>query len=116
MRVLQARQGLWARRPVRWTVAFVAGAFWWWAVLRLVLQPGQAGPVEGAVAGWSLSLVPLHSAVRSKAAPVRGPRTPHRLRVPPQSRSLRMPRPRTRSLPGHRHSAVGAEDLAGRER
>lgn len=37
---------------------------WWWAVLRLVLDPGQTGVVEGAVAagGWGLSLLPVHAA------------------------------------------------------
>ncbi|MFI8768058.1 hypothetical protein ACIGN6_24535 [Streptomyces sp. NPDC053792] len=41
-----------------------AGALWWWAVLRLLLLPGEAGPVEGAVAagGWGLSLLPVHVA------------------------------------------------------
>ncbi|MFF9914570.1 hypothetical protein [Streptomyces sp. NPDC013457] len=40
----------------------VAGGLWWWAVLRLVLVPDQAGLVEGAVAagGWGLSLLPVH--------------------------------------------------------
>ncbi|MYT29437.1 MULTISPECIES: hypothetical protein [unclassified Streptomyces] len=48
--------------PGRWiSAAFVAG-LWWWAVCRLVLWPGSAGPVEGAVAaaGWGLSLLPVH--------------------------------------------------------
>ncbi|MGW0547990.1 hypothetical protein [Streptomyces altiplanensis] len=38
------------------------GAVWWWAVLRLVLLPEQAGVVEGVVAagGWGLSLLPVH--------------------------------------------------------
>ncbi|MEV7084294.1 hypothetical protein AB0O07_00065 [Streptomyces sp. NPDC093085] len=40
------------------------GGLWWWAVLRLLLVPGQAGVVEGAVAagGWGLSLLPVHAA------------------------------------------------------
>nr|WP_239112637.1 hypothetical protein [Streptomyces anulatus] len=42
----------------------VLGGLWWWAVLRLVLRPEQAGLVEGAVAagGWGLSLLPVHAA------------------------------------------------------
>ncbi|MFJ1595263.1 hypothetical protein ACIOD0_34245 [Kitasatospora albolonga] len=48
----------------RWVPALVLGGVWWWAVLRLVLQPEQAGAVEGAVAagGWGLSLLPVHVA------------------------------------------------------
>ncbi|MFD3741841.1 hypothetical protein [Streptomyces sp. ISL-111] len=48
----------------RWVPALVLGGLWWWAVLRLVLQPEQAGVVEGAVAagGWGLSLLPVHVA------------------------------------------------------
>ncbi len=44
--------------------ALVLGGLWWWAVLRLVLRPEQAGLVEGAVAagGWGLSLLPVHVA------------------------------------------------------
>ncbi|MEV3898210.1 hypothetical protein [Streptomyces anulatus] len=45
--------------------ALVLGGLWWWAVLRLVLHPEQAGLVEGAVAagGWGLSLLPVHVAL-----------------------------------------------------
>ncbi|MFD6478794.1 hypothetical protein ACFWEH_35365 [Streptomyces anulatus] len=48
----------------RWVPALVLGGLWWWAVLRLVLHPEQAGLVEGAVAagGWGLSLLPVHVA------------------------------------------------------
>lgn len=48
----------------RWMPALVLGGVWWWAVLRLVLEPAHAGPVEGAVAagGWGLSLLPVHVA------------------------------------------------------
>ncbi|MFD3971030.1 hypothetical protein [Streptomyces cyaneofuscatus] len=48
----------------RWIPALILGGLWWWAVLRLVLQPEQAGAVEGAVAagGWGLSLLPVHVA------------------------------------------------------
>lgn len=33
----------------RW-VPLVLGGMWWWAVLRLALEPEHAGLVEGAVA------------------------------------------------------------------
>ncbi|MFH8338006.1 hypothetical protein [Streptomyces sp. AM6-12] len=58
-------------RPVRWAVALVCGAVWWWAVLRLALGQG-AGVLEGAVAagGWGLSVLPVHCAPRGKAAGV----------------------------------------------
>ncbi|MGC5345420.1 hypothetical protein ACPXCE_24375 [Streptomyces sp. DT24] len=44
--------------------ALVLAGLWWWAVLRLVLEPGHSGLVEGAVAagGWGLSLLPVHVA------------------------------------------------------
>ncbi|MER0429392.1 hypothetical protein [Streptomyces microflavus] len=70
----------------RWVPALVLGGLWWWAVLRLALQPEQAGAVEGAVAagGWGLSLLPVHVAsmvsagrasevVRSSEAGLEGP-------------------------------------------
>ncbi|MFF4171767.1 hypothetical protein [Streptomyces sp. NPDC001744] len=43
-------------------VGLVAGGLWWWAVLRVLLVPEAAGPVEGVVAagGWGLSLLPVH--------------------------------------------------------
>ncbi|MGW3626849.1 hypothetical protein [Streptomyces sp. NPDC000880] len=46
-------------------LGLVAGGLWWWAMLRLVLVPHQAGLVEGAVAagGWGLSLLPVHVTV-----------------------------------------------------
>ncbi|WP_405858149.1 hypothetical protein OG361_29060 [Streptomyces sp. NBC_00090] len=49
-------------------IGLVAGGLWWWAVLRLLLVPGEAGPVEGAVAagGWGLSLLPVHVAASSR--------------------------------------------------
>ncbi|MFD3567775.1 hypothetical protein [Streptomyces sp. NPDC058667] len=60
------------RRVAQATLALVAiglaaGGLWWWAVLRLVLVPGEAGPVEGVVAagGWGLSLLPVHVAASS---------------------------------------------------
>ncbi|MEU8710279.1 hypothetical protein [Streptomyces sp. NPDC048565] len=56
----------------RWVPALVLGGVWWWAVLRLFLEPRHAGLVEGAVAagGWGLSLLPVHvaSTVRPERA------------------------------------------------
>ncbi|MCX5386070.1 hypothetical protein [Streptomyces sp. NBC_00083] len=47
---------------VRWVPALAVAALWWWAVLRLLLIPGQTGFVEGAMVagGWGLSLLPVH--------------------------------------------------------
>ncbi|MEU0137309.1 hypothetical protein ABZ172_25255 [Streptomyces sp. NPDC006296] len=44
--------------------ALVLGGLWWWAVLRLLVEPEHTGLVEGAVAagGWGLSLLPVHVA------------------------------------------------------
>ncbi|MGW8888810.1 hypothetical protein [Streptomyces sp. NPDC055749] len=52
----------------RWVPALVLGALWWWAVLRLVLEPEHAGVIEGAVAagGWGLSLLPVHVAASAR--------------------------------------------------
>ncbi|MFF1833123.1 hypothetical protein ACFVXE_02710 [Streptomyces sp. NPDC058231] len=54
----------------RWAPALVLGGVWWWAVLRLVLQPEHAGLVEGAVmaGGWGLSLLPVHVAAAARPA------------------------------------------------
>lgn len=54
----------------RWVPALVLGGVWWWAVLRLVLEPAHAGLVEGAVAagGWGLSLLPVHVAATAGQA------------------------------------------------
>ncbi|RSS81440.1 hypothetical protein [Streptomyces sp. WAC06614] len=51
-------------------VGLAIGVLWWWAVLRLALQPRGAGPLEGAVAmgGWGLSLLPVHCARVSRRA------------------------------------------------
>ncbi|MFZ3473325.1 hypothetical protein ACODT3_09625 [Streptomyces sp. 4.24] len=50
------------RIPAGPALAIAVGLLWWWAVLRLVLAPADAGPVEGAVAvgGWGLGLLPVH--------------------------------------------------------
>ncbi|MDQ0793607.1 hypothetical protein [Streptomyces sp. B1I3] len=57
----------------RWVPALVLGGAWWWAVLRMLLEPEHAGLVEGAVAagGWGLSLLPVHvvAAVRPAGEP-----------------------------------------------
>ncbi|MEU5627932.1 hypothetical protein ACIPH4_39670 [Streptomyces tendae] len=56
-------------RTARRAAALVLGALWWWAVLRLALEPG-AGVLEGAVAvgGWGLSVLPVHCVPRRRAA------------------------------------------------
>lgn len=58
----------------RWVAALVLGGVWWWAVLRLVLEPAHAGLVEGAVAagGWGLSLLPVHVAATAGQAGASG--------------------------------------------
>ncbi|MGW0122606.1 hypothetical protein [Streptomyces sp. NPDC003327] len=68
-------------------VGLAAGGLWWWAVLRLLLAPGEAGTVEGAVAagGWGLSLLPVHVAASTGRS---GGRRPARL-----TRALRRLRP-----------------------
>ncbi|MBZ6092639.1 hypothetical protein KVH02_30640 [Streptomyces olivaceus] len=55
-------------RAARRAVALGLGGLWWWAVLRLALEPG-AGVIEGAVAvgGWGLSVLPVHCAPRRRA-------------------------------------------------
>ncbi|RPK41800.1 hypothetical protein EES39_21375 [Streptomyces sp. ADI92-24] len=52
----------------RWVPALVLGGVWWWAVLRLVLEPAHTGVIEGAVAagGWGLSLLPVHVAATAR--------------------------------------------------
>ncbi|MEV7526051.1 hypothetical protein [Streptomyces sp. NPDC091371] len=61
------------RIPV--ALALAVGVLWWWAVLRLVLEPAQAGPVEGAVAvgGWGLGLLPVHCVPRPARRARRAP-------------------------------------------
>ncbi|MFE9557405.1 hypothetical protein ACFYOD_28440 [Streptomyces sp. NPDC006703] len=71
---------------VRWMPALVVAALWWWAVLRLVLVPGQTGFVEGAMVagGWGLSLLPVHvasvSTVRTRATGAKATRASIRRR------------------------------------
>ncbi|AXL91316.1 hypothetical protein C4J65_25690 [Streptomyces sp. CB09001] len=52
----------------RRAAALGLGVLWWWAVLRLALEPG-AGVLEGAVAvgGWGLSVLPVHCVPRRRA-------------------------------------------------
>ncbi|MEU1124781.1 hypothetical protein ABZ371_14715 [Streptomyces sp. NPDC005899] len=57
-----------------WMPACALGCgVWWWAVLRVLLEPEHAGLVEGAVVagGWGLSLLPVHvtAGVRTGSAP-----------------------------------------------
>ncbi|MET9594056.1 hypothetical protein ABZY45_24485 [Streptomyces sp. NPDC006516] len=51
--------------------ALVLGGLWWWAVMRLLLEPEHAGVIEGAVAagGWGLSLLPVHVTAAARAEP-----------------------------------------------
>ncbi|MEU6120898.1 hypothetical protein [Streptomyces sp. NPDC047123] len=60
-------------RVLRWAPALVFGALWWWGVLRLAFAP-DAGVLEGAVAagGWGLSVLPVHSVSKARAAGVAG--------------------------------------------
>ncbi|MFJ6075080.1 hypothetical protein ACIQFU_30365 [Streptomyces sp. NPDC093065] len=57
-----------AARTARRTAALGLCALWWWAVLRLALEPA-AGVLEGAVAvgGWGLSVLPVHCVPRRAA-------------------------------------------------
>ncbi|MER7699006.1 MULTISPECIES: hypothetical protein [unclassified Streptomyces] len=97
----------------RWMPALVLGGLWWWAVLRLLLRPEQAGLVEGAVAagGWGLSLLPVH--VASVVVPPRprdssgpyGSRRP----VPPSRPAGLRARRRTARAWRRRRSAGGSD-------
>ncbi|RDG38250.1 hypothetical protein [Streptomyces corynorhini] len=62
----------------RWALlpALASAGLWWWAVLRLALEPEHTGLVEGAVAagGWGLSLLPIHVAASRRPAGVRAER------------------------------------------
>lgn len=56
-------------RRIRVVPALALGGVWWWAVLRLALEPEQSGVVEGAVVagGWGLSLLPVHAVSQAAA-------------------------------------------------
>lgn len=112
------------REPARWEVAvrrlliplaLAVGVLWWWAVLRLALVPEDSGTVEGAVAvgGWGLGLLPVHCTSRLPVRRARGP--PGLLGLPGRLRGRKGLRGPLRGLPGHRHSAVRAQDLARHE-
>ncbi|MEV8569196.1 hypothetical protein AB0436_27045 [Streptomyces sp. NPDC051322] len=60
------------RRIAGLLVSVLVTGVWWWTVLRLVVAPGDSGPLESAVAvgGWGLSLLPIHVV----AVPARAPR------------------------------------------
>lgn len=133
--------GVW--RTARWIPAVAFGALWWWGLLRLAFSP-DAGAFEGAVAagGWGLSLLPVHTVPKSRAAGAVGSLRPGgtsagATRPPGASagaagaggapvegargagllRGRRGPRgPGAGGSPGHGDAAVRAEDLARRER
>lgn len=111
MHVLRLFHELWARRPLRWAIAFVAGVVWWWALLRLIVQPAQAGSFEGLVVagGWGLSIVPLHT-VRWPRGSSSAARTGVREGEDPVAGEPqgRVPGPRSQSLPGHDDAPVRA--------
>ncbi|MFD6416705.1 hypothetical protein [Streptomyces sp. NPDC060194] len=50
-------------------IAVGAGVAWWWAVARLLLDPADAGALEGTVVvgGWGLSLLPVHCVGKARA-------------------------------------------------
>ncbi|MEK8172755.1 hypothetical protein NKH77_37945 [Streptomyces sp. M19] len=60
---------------MRWILALAVGVLWWWAVLRLILRPGDVGVVEGVVGigGWGLGLLPVHCVPRRSGAAVARP-------------------------------------------
>lgn len=67
------------RRVALPALALVLGALWWWAVLRLVLVPDQAGLAEATMAagGWGLSLLPVHVASARSVSVTRTPTPSH---------------------------------------
>ncbi|MGC9437550.1 hypothetical protein [Streptomyces sp. WG5] len=77
-------------RTARRAAALGLGALWWWAVLRLALEP-DAGVLEGAVAvgGWGLSVLPVHCVPRCRAAgALQAGRWRHALRASAGERGL----------------------------
>ncbi|WP_151775232.1 hypothetical protein [Streptomyces abyssomicinicus] len=53
-------------------VRVALGLLWWWAALRLALDPRASGAVEAGVvlAGWSVSLLPVHCVAKERATGV----------------------------------------------
>lgn len=68
--------------PAGWAVAVVLGGLWWWAAIRVFLQPGPGGFVEGLVAGggWGLSLLPVRCVPRKRPGAGEGTASPARRR------------------------------------
>lgn len=66
MDALRAVRDFPSRHRIRIAAAVVLGIVWWTAVLKLTLQPGPAGFVDGVLAagGWGLGLIPLHTTER----------------------------------------------------
>ncbi|MFF4247949.1 hypothetical protein ACFYY2_26285 [Streptomyces sp. NPDC001822] len=87
----------------RWVPVLVLGGMWWWAVLRLLLEPEHSGLMEGAVAagGWGLSLLPVHVTAtrRPDRAPGR-PRTSGPEQTPDEPRTCISGPPPTVDRPG----------------
>ncbi|WP_431948428.1 hypothetical protein [Actinacidiphila sp. bgisy167] len=118
MYVLRLFHELWAQRAVRWAIAFVAGVVWWWALLRLVAQPAQAGSFEGLVVagGWGLSIVPLHTARWSRGSSSAARAAVREVEGPvPGGLPGRVPGPRSTSRLGHDDAPVRARGAAGRQ-
>ena len=72
-----------ARRSLRLAFATLWGLAWCWSMLRVVAEPGQAGPVEEGIAagGWTLSVLPVHVSWRRRRVFGRAHRPPLALPV-----------------------------------
>ena len=94
-----------ALSSVRWAAALLLGLVWWWAVLRVALQPARSGPVEQGLAagGWTLSVLPVHAAPRQRRSPAAAKTGRSGAGAP----VLALPVPR-RPRPMPRRAAVGA--------
>ncbi|WP_329041075.1 hypothetical protein OHT61_24055 [Streptomyces sp. NBC_00178] len=87
----------------RWVPVLALGGMWWWAVLRLLLEPEHAGLVEGAVAagGWGLSLLPVHVTATARTHRTSdGPGTSRPDRYPDELRTCISAPPPTAGRPG----------------
>lgn len=92
-------------RSVRWAAALLFGLMWWWAALRVALEPARSGPFEQgfAAGGWTLSVLPVHAVPRQRRqSPVP---VPDRTAGPP---APRLPVPR-RPRPADRQVALAAQ-------